>query len=94
VPEDFPLPADGTVVESAFDAPANRAEFTVEAAGEMTVHVTFFTLELVSRGYVVERSVGTPEGWLVELRRGDLDGTIRLSELGDATRAVIVIDLP
>jgi hypothetical protein len=94
VPADFPLPADAEVLGSSFDAAANRAEFTIEAEEEMTVHVTFFTLELVSRGYVVERSVGTPEGWLVEYRRGELDGTISLSRIGDATRAVVVIDRP
>jgi hypothetical protein len=60
-------------------------------AQEATAVVQYYTVNLVSAGFVVDFSAGDPLGsWRIEFSRGELRGSIVIQPGGSGLAAVVV----
>ena len=93
VPDGFPVPADFTLVATSGDPNAHLTVVEMDTALGMTDAVRFFSVGLVSGGYVIDRSVADGRGWEMEFSRGDFGGSIRFTAgQGSATRVVLSVN--
>jgi hypothetical protein len=93
IPEGFPIPAGSRFGSSSVDEAHGRTEFEFTAPMRRLEAVTFFTVEFVSAGFVVERSAESGADWLIDFRRGLLSGSVLLSgDGGSVSGAVTIID--
>ena len=53
----------------------HRTEFAFTLAQEATAVVQYYTVSLVSAGFVVDSSEGDTVSWRIEFSRGELRGT-------------------
>ncbi len=89
VPDDFPVP-DGVLVGSTMVDRANhRSEFAFTLAQEATAVVEFYTVSLVSAGFVVDSSAGDTVSWRIEFSRGELRGDMVIQPGGAGLSAVV-----
>ena len=89
IPEDFPVP-DGVVVGSTMvDRNNHRSEFAFTLAQEATSVVEFYTVSLVSAGFVVDSSAGDTVSWRIEFSRGELRGDMVIQPGGPGLSAVV-----
>ena len=91
LPGGFPIPVSAEVGGGLTDAAAGRTE--VELAVPLTFlgTLTFFTVELVNGGYVIDRSRESGEGWVIEFRQGSVRGSVTLTDGDGSTGAAITI---
>jgi hypothetical protein len=95
VPDDFPVPTQAVVTESVVDAANHRTEFTLEVASDSLGLLQFFTIELVSQGYVIDRSMRLDEEtWEVVFSRNEVAGSILImSDGGGHSLAVVSMNV-
>lgn len=94
VPDGFPLPADGVISDAVIDAENHRTEFTVTVESDSTSLIQFFTIELVSQGYVIDGAAGVDDStWEIEFSQGDLLGTILITDGDGLSRAVVTMNV-
>lgn len=90
VPSGFPVP-DGAVVGSTLvDRVNHRTEFALTLRQEATAVVQYYTVNLVSSGYVVDFSEGDRFTWRIEFSRGEVRGTLVIQPGGSGLAAVVV----
>lgn len=91
VPARFPLPEGAVVGSTLLDRANHRTEAALTVRQESPVVVQYYTVSLVSAGYVVDSSAGDPLGrWRIEFSRGDLRGSIDLQSGGSGVTAFVV----
>jgi hypothetical protein len=89
IPDDFPVP-DGAVVGSTMvDRTNHRSEFAFTLAQEATDVVDYYTVNLVSAGFVVDSSAGDTVSWRIEFSRGGLLGDMVIQPGGPGLSAVV-----
>ena len=89
IPDDFRVP-DGVVVGSSrVDSSNHRSEFAFTRAQEATSVVEFYTVSLVSSGFVVDSSAGDTVSWRIEFSRGELRGGMVIQPGGSGLSAVV-----
>jgi hypothetical protein len=89
IPGDFPVP-DGAVVGSTLvDRVNHRSEFAFTLALDATNVVEYYTLNLVSAGFVVDSSEGDTVSWRIEFSRGGLRGDMVIQPEGSGLTAVV-----
>ncbi|MEX1207844.1 MAG: hypothetical protein WEE36_04440 [Acidimicrobiia bacterium] len=94
VPDGFPVPADGVISDAAIDPQNHRTEFTITMGSDSLSLIQFFTIELVSQGYVIDRSAGVDDStWEIEFSQGDLLGTILITDGDGLSRAVVTMNV-
>lgn len=94
VPDGFPVPADGVISDAAIDAENHRTEFTVTVESDSMSLIQFFTIELVSQGYVIDGAAGVDDStWEIEFSQGDLFGTILITDGDGLSRAVVTMNV-
>lgn len=94
VPDGFPVPADGVISQAAIDRENHRTEFTVTVESDSLSLIQFFTIELVSQGYVIDRSAGVDDSnWEIAFSQGDLFGTILITDADGLSRAVVTMNV-
>lgn len=49
----------------------------------------FFSVNLVSEGYVIASSTGTQLGWTIDFTRGDLRGSLVMKVVADDVSTVV-----
>ncbi len=91
VPDDLPIPPGAVVGSTMVDRVNHRTEFAMTLAQEATAVVQYYTVNLVSAGFVVDFSAGDPLGsWRIEFSRGELRGSIVIQPGGPGLAAVVV----
>ncbi len=90
MPADFPIPAGAEIGATLVDHSGSRTEVSIRVGGEVDQLVRFYTVELVSTGFVVERSEPASGRWRISFSRDDLRGSIILAAAGDAVTAAVV----
>ncbi|MCU0281147.1 MAG: hypothetical protein MUE66_04820 [Acidimicrobiia bacterium] len=91
VPDDLPIPPGAVVGSTMVDRVNHRTEFAMTLPQEATAVVQYYTVNLVSAGFVVDSSAGDPLGnWRIEFRRGELRGSIVIQPGGPGLAAVVV----
>jgi hypothetical protein len=94
VPDGFPVPADGVISEAAIDPENHRTEFTVTVESDQLSLIQFFTIELVSQGYVIDGSAGVDDStWEIEFSQEELFGTILITDGDGLSRAVVTMNV-
>ncbi|MDH3262128.1 MAG: hypothetical protein OEM22_01580 [Acidimicrobiia bacterium] len=81
-PDDFPIPEGAQIGTTLIDRVNTRSEFIMTVAAVVSDMAQFFSVELVSDGYVIDSSEGSVADWSIEFSRGDLAGSIRILLLG------------
>jgi len=94
IPEGFPIPAGATIGETSMDRDANTTVVDLTTVGNLVSAVSTYTIGLVSSGYIVDRSEGQGDGWVIRFSRQDLRGTIALTPGPDGVGATITITDP
>ncbi|MFH1329967.1 MAG: hypothetical protein ABIJ48_04855 [Actinomycetota bacterium] len=90
VPSGFPVP-DGAVVGSTLvDRVNHRTEFALTLRQDATAVVQYYTVSLVSAGYVVDFSEGDTFTWRIEFSRGELRGSLIIQPGGSGLAAAVV----
>lgn len=92
VPPDIPMPAGAEIGATRVDRPANQTEVVLEVGWTNEELIRFYTIELVSGGFIVARSTDGPQGWEIAFNRGDLLGTIVVAGLAEGARATLTIN--
>lgn len=90
VPDDFPVPAEAVVGSTLVDRVNHRTEFRLNMSEGSTPVIQFFTVNLVSAGYVVERSAGDDARWSIQFSRGTLRGTVLVEPAGSGAATALV----
>lgn len=91
VPGDLPIPPGAVVGSTMVDRVNHRTEFALTLAQEADAVVQYYTVNLVSAGFVVDSSAGDPLGsWRIEFSRGELRGGIVIQPGGSGLAAVVV----
>ena len=91
VPDDLPIPPGAVVGSTMVDRVNHRTEFAMTLAQEATAVVQYYTVNLVSAGFVVDSSAGDPLGnWRIEFSRGELRGSIVIQPGGPGLAAAVV----
>lgn len=94
VPSGFPVPADGVISDAVIDRDNHRTEFTVTVESDSLSVIQFFTIELVSQGYVIDGSARVDDStWEVAFSQEELAGTIRIIDGDGLTRAVVTMNV-
>jgi hypothetical protein len=94
VPDGFPVPLGAVISDATIDRENHRTEFSVTAESDSLSVIQFFTIELVSQGYVIEGSAGVDDStWEIEFSQGELVGTIRITDGGGLSRAVVTMNV-
>jgi hypothetical protein len=89
IPGEFPVP-DGAVVGSTLvDRVNHRSEFAFTLARDATNVVEYYTLNLVSAGFVVDSSEGDTVSWRIEFSRGGVRGDMVIQPEGSGLTAVV-----
>lgn len=91
VPDDLPIPPGAVVGSTLVDRVNHRTEFALTLAQEAAAVVQYYTVNLVSAGFVVDSSAGDPLGtWRIEFSRGELRGNILIQPGGPGLTALVV----
>jgi len=90
VPGDFPVPQGAVVGSTMVDRVNHRTEFALTMAQEATAVVQYYTVNLVSAGFVVDRSEGDLFSWRIEFSRGELRGNLVIQPGGTGLAAAVV----
>jgi len=91
VPDDLPVPPGAVVGSTMVDRVNHRTEFALTLAQEADAVVQYYTVNLVSSGFVVDSSAGDPLGtWRIEFSRGEVRGDIVIQPGGSGLAAVVV----
>ena len=90
VPGDFPVPAGAVVGTTLVDRVNHRTEFRLNLGQDSTAVIQYYTVNLVSAGYVVDRSEGDLTLWSIEFSRDTLRGNILVQPAGAELTAVVV----
>ena len=89
VPEGFPVPDGAVVGQTMVDRANHRTQFAFTAPQDATAAVQFYTVNLVSAGFVVTRSQGDPLGtWVIEFSRDGLLGNVVIRSGGPGVAAL------
>ena len=93
-PDDFPIPDGGAVGSTLIDRVNTRSEFNVTDEAVVAEVAQFYSVNLVSQGYVIDSSEGSDFTWNIEFSRGDLAGSIsvQLLDEGLSTATVAIND--
>jgi hypothetical protein len=91
-PPDFPVPGDAVIESSLVDSVNHRSEVSMTMRTDLVSAVQFFQVGLVNEGYVVGRSEGGAEMWLIEFARGELRGGIEMDHGGGVTTVLVRIN--
>lgn len=91
-PDDFPIPGNSVIGLTLIDPPNHKSEMNLNAASDFVTTVQFFTLSLVSAGYVLETSYGDENRWEIGFRRGELAGTVVVTPQGTASQVAVTIN--
>jgi hypothetical protein len=90
VPGDFPVPAGAVVGSTLVDGVNHRTEFRFNVGQGSTAVIQFYTVSLVSAGYVVDRSEGDLTLWSIEFSRDTLRGSVLVQPAGAEVTGVVV----
>jgi hypothetical protein len=90
VPEDFPLPGGAAVGSTMVDRVNHRSEFALTVALEADALVQYYTVSLVSSGFVVDYSAGDMFSWRIEFSREELRGEMVIQPGGTGLAAAVV----
>jgi len=90
VPADFPVPEGAVVGTTLVDRMNHRTEFRLNLAEEATAVIQYYTVSLVSAGYVVDNSEGDITLWSIEFSRDTLRGSVLIQPAGNGLAAVVV----
>jgi len=91
VPGDFPMPADAVVGTTMVDRANRRTEFALTLRADASTVVQYYTVSLVSAGFVVNSSGSDALGtWRIEFSRGELLGTVVIRPGGSGLAAAVV----
>lgn len=93
VPDDFPIPPGSSIGATLVDRVNTQTEVNLTVPNAMSDLARYFSVSLVSAGYVVDASSGDALGWTIDFRRGDLRGSIEMRTRGeDAASAVVTLN--
>lgn len=92
VPDDFPIPNEAVVGSTLVDRASHRTEFSLNIPRDVTGVTQYYLVNLVSAGFVVERSTGDDARWSIKFSRDTLRGTVLIESAGPgaATAAVSI----
>ena len=90
VPDDLPMPGGAAVGSTMVDRVNHRTEFAFTVAMDITQLVQYYTVNLVSEGFVVDSSQGDALTWQIRFSRGDLRGEIVMQPGGTGLAAGVV----
>jgi hypothetical protein len=91
VPGDFPVPEGAAVGSTMVDRDNHRTEFALTLAQEVSTVVQYYTVDLVSAGFVVTKSESDALGvWHIEFSRGEQLGSIVIQAGGTGATALVV----
>ncbi|WKZ83346.1 MAG: hypothetical protein QY307_03650 [Acidimicrobiia bacterium] len=91
-PDDFPIPGNSVIGLTLIDPPNHKSEMNLSTGSDFVTTVQFFTLSLVSAGYVLESSYGDELRWEIGFRRGEVVGTVVVSPQGTASQVAVTIN--
>jgi hypothetical protein len=90
VPGDFPIPSGAAVGSTMVDRVNHRSEFAITVALEADALVRYYTVSLVSSGFVVDSSAGDMFSWRIEFSREELLGEMVIQPGGTGLAAAVV----
>lgn len=88
-PGDFPIPDGAEIGSTLIDRTNTNSEFSMQVPLSLSGLTQFFSVNLVSEGYVVESSTGTQSAWTIEFTRGDLDGSLVMKAAAEGISTVV-----
>jgi len=91
MPAEFPIPPDAVVGETSVDRGRSTTVVHLVTAGSIEEAAGFFTVGLVSGGFVVPRSGEQGEGWEIRFSRLDLRGTVVMAPADAGTAVTVTI---
>ena len=89
IPDDFPVPEGAVVGSTLVDRVNHRSEFAFTLAQDANLVLEFYTLNLVSAGFVVDSSQGDTVSWRIEFSKGGLRGDMVIQPGGSGLSAVV-----
>ena len=89
VPLDVPIPAGAEIGATTVDRAENRTEVIIRVPWSAQELIRFYTIELVSGGFIVGRSEQGSDGWEIAFTRADLIGTVLIAGEGESARALL-----
>lgn len=92
IPADVPFPDGAAIGSSRVDHEENRTEVSFDVAWGRDQVVRFYTVELVSRGFIVGRSEARGDGWEISFSRVDLIGSISLTGNRERTGVLLRVN--
>jgi len=91
-PDDFPIPTSAVIGTTLIDRANHRSEMALQIDAVLVAAVQYFTIGLVSQGFVVNSSQGTGQSWTVTFTRGELSGEVVFQAVGGFTQAVASVN--
>ena len=91
MPAEFPVPPDAVVGETSVDRGRSTTVVHLVMAASIEEAAGFFTVGLVSGGFVVQRSGEQGEGWEIRFSRLDLRGTVVMAPADAGTAVTVTI---
>lgn len=88
-PGDFPIPDGAEIGSTLTDRTNTRSEFSMRVPLSLSGLTQFFSVNLVSEGYVIASSTGTQLGWTIDFTRGDLRGSLVMKVVADDVSTVV-----
>lgn len=93
VPDDFPIPPGSSIGATLVDRVNTQTEVNLTVPNALSDLSRYFSVNLVSAGYVVDASSGDPLAWTIDFRRGGLRGSIEMRSRGeDAASAIVTLN--
>ncbi len=92
-PEDFPLPPGAVIGSTLVDGRNVKTEMELRVRQEMADVAQFFTVNLVSNGFVIDDSSQDGTRWTLEFRRDRLTGSLVItSPSAGVSQAVVTLN--
>ncbi len=90
VPEDFPIPPGAVVGSTLVDGINTKTEMELRVREEIADVAQFFTVNLVSNGFVIDDSNSDGSRWTLEFRRNGLAGSVVITSPSPGVSQAIV----
>lgn len=92
IPDDFPIPANAVIGSTMIDRINHRTEMALQVGSDLEATVRYFSVGLVSQGYVVGTSQGSATSWRIAFSQGELHGEIDFTAAGSATQVLVSVN--
>lgn len=90
VPNDFPIPSGASIGATLIDRVNTQSEVNLTVPTSLSDLSQYFSVNLVSAGYVVDASTGDSLSWTIEFRRAGLRGSIEMRSRGEEASSAVV----